>query len=44
MIRNSSFHRRRDPQCRMDAAKIVNREVKANRSPQIFPLLAEGIR
>jgi len=43
VIRDSRFHRRRDPQCLMDSAKVVISEVQRTRDLQIVQFLAEGV-
>jgi hypothetical protein len=44
MIRNSRFHRRRNPQRSMELAEVVEPEVKRNRRAVVFQLFAEPTR
>ena len=44
VIGDALFHRGRDAECSVDAAKVVEREPKSIRRLKVLPLFAEGIR
>jgi|HubBroStandDraft_4_1064222.scaffolds.fasta_scaffold200170_2 hypothetical protein len=44
MIRDSSFHSRRDVDLAMNSAEVVKGEPQTERSSVVLPLLAEAVR